>query len=134
MENPSLLGPSLGPAMQYCAECGRGVSRRVEICPYCGCRQSLPPRSKVFGARTPSHFDTRKMLLVIVLNAVWNGLGNLVLGEWAALVVMLPNFFLVVGLFRGFPPCFLLLPRLTVYCDYQGYKFLARKAQEAARR
>ncbi len=134
MENPSRLGPSLGPEMKYCAECGREISRRVELCPYCGCRQTLPPRSRIFGARTPSHFDTRKMLLLVVLNAVWNGLGNVIVGEWAALAAMFINLFLVVGLFRGFPPSFLLLPLFTVYCDYQGYKFLVRKAKEAAKR
>ena len=134
MENPMASGPRMEPDTKYCAECGREVSRRAELCPYCGCRQSLPPRSKIFGARTPSYFDTRKMILVIVLNAAWNGLGNVVLGEWAALGVMFINFFLVVGLFRGFPPCFLLLPLLTIFCDYEGYKSLARKAKAAAKR
>jgi hypothetical protein len=30
-------------SMKYCADCGKQILRRAEICPHCGCRQ-LPPR------------------------------------------------------------------------------------------
>jgi hypothetical protein len=44
MENPITQGPSINPEMKYCADCGKQILRKAEICPHCGCRQLPPPR------------------------------------------------------------------------------------------
>jgi hypothetical protein len=31
--------PDAATEMKYCADCGKQILRRAEICPHCGCRQ-----------------------------------------------------------------------------------------------
>ena len=35
--------PEPATKMKYCADCGKQILRRAEICPYCGCWQLPPP-------------------------------------------------------------------------------------------
>jgi hypothetical protein len=37
------VGDPATTTMKYCADCGKQILRRAEICPHCGCRQLPPP-------------------------------------------------------------------------------------------
>jgi len=117
---------------KYCTECGKLILRRAEICPGCGCRQVFPAVGRAgFGqgflgpaeASSPeleTSFVT-KMAILLALNFLWNGLGNLAIGDkrgWA--IGFLNWIFVAIGFFTLWIPPLL----FYAYCGYAGYKFL----------
>jgi hypothetical protein len=113
-------------------DCGKPLRRRAEICPYCGCRQVRSPGinwgnlSSAAGGETGSAFATR-MAILIGLNVLWNGLGNLAIGDkrgWRFGIVNWIVFALAV--FSAFVPSVLFF----VYCTFQGYTYLQQKGDD----
>jgi hypothetical protein len=113
-------------------DCGKIILRRAEICPACGCRQTAAPHQSNAGSANPfsglasrspelqSSFVTQ-MGMLIVLNILWNGLGNLAIGDkrgWAFGFfnwIVFALSFVTVGI-----PALLFF----AYCGYAGYQFL----------
>ncbi|MGO8789755.1 MAG: hypothetical protein ACLQVL_20545 [Terriglobia bacterium] len=131
MGNPAPQEPPVAPEMKYCMDCGQQILRRAEICPRCGCRQLPPPRAGLFGgATTPSSSSTAssfgsdktsKTVILLCLNFLWNGVGNLVVGDkngWSYIFFNIIVF--VVSLATFFVPSLLFF----FYCCYQGYKHI----------
>lgn len=127
MSTPAVL--PIGPDQKYCSECGKVILRRAEICPGCGCRQFSAPQPASPGAvalranvspELQSPFVGR-MILLIALNVLWSGLGNLAVGDkrgWGFLLLNILIF--TVGLFMMGIPIILFF----AYCTYAGYQFL----------
>jgi hypothetical protein len=122
----SAVRPSQQPPSQdqkFCMDCGKVILRRAEICPGCGCRQLPVAGSSSFitsSAEIQSPFVTQ-MAILLVLNVLWNGLGNLAIGDkrgWQYgffnLVIFAISFFSV-----GLPSVL-----FFAYCGYAGYQFL----------
>ena len=119
------------PDMKFCMDCGQKILRRAEICPRCGCRQ-LPPQTRVDGealtpsVSSPSSFGkekTSRILILLVLNALWSGAGNIVVGHkdgWHYVFFNILVFVLSLATF--------FIPSLVFffYCCYQGYKYIER--------
>jgi hypothetical protein len=121
----------INPDQKYCAECGKIILRRAEICPGCGCRQGSAPnrQSSFFGGPQFGGSDelqspfVGRMILMLALNFLWSGIGNLAVGDkrgWGFMLVNVVIF--VVGFFTLFIPVILFF----VYCSYTGYQFLTR--------
>jgi hypothetical protein len=126
---------------KYCADCGKLILRRAEICPGCGCRQMAAPQdpsSLNFSATTSSLAtsagEVGKMLftpargavlLLWVLNVFWCGLGNLAIGDSRGWKYGLTNWlFFVASFFTVGIPCMFFF----VYCSYEGQQFLQKRA------
>jgi hypothetical protein len=123
---PQPSQPPPGQDQKFCMDCGKVILRRAEICPGCGCRQLPTTANTPFNppiARPPelqSQFVSQ-MAILLVLNVLWNGLGNLAIGDkrgWQYGFLNLLFFalsFVTVGI-----PCILFF----AYCGYAGYQFL----------
>jgi hypothetical protein len=115
--------PLPGQDQKFCMDCGKLILRRAEVCPGCGCRQLPAAGDSSFitsSAEIQSPFVTR-MAILLILNALWSGLGNLAIGDkrgWQYgffnLVVFAISFFTV-----GVPSVL-----FFAYCGYAGYQFL----------
>jgi hypothetical protein len=141
MGNPLPAGPALGPDRKFCTECGQRILRKAEICPYCGCRQLPPPRAGILGSRGSAEggsgsgsSDTIRLMLLLVLNMLWNGLGNIAVGDHRGWKYALFNLLLTL-------PALLLLATLGpigfvpgiafyAYCAYQGYSYLEEEKRQ----
>jgi hypothetical protein len=116
---------SINPTEKYCTDCGKVILRRAEICPGCGCRQMAAPSS--FGVPSmPS--NAGKVVALIIGNILWNGLGNLIIGDsrgwkWGSLnwLLFIPSLF-TLGI-----PCVI----GCIYFSMQGYEFLKAQSQTA---
>jgi hypothetical protein len=124
--------PPLTRDQKFCMDCGKVILRRAEICPACGCRQAPAPHQNSSNfpsssswpvSRSPelqSSFVT-KMATLILLNVLWNGLGNLAIGDKRGWTYGFFNWivfalsFVTVGI-----PSLLFF----AYCGYAGYQFL----------
>ncbi len=114
-----------GPNQKYCRDCGKVIMERAEICPGCGCRQSETPpfpnqstRAFTLPALDPV---TGPTIMLLCLNVLWNGLGNVAVGDkrgWG--YGFLNCVFFGVGFFTAFIPVLF----FYAYCGYQGYQFL----------
>jgi hypothetical protein len=115
--------------MKYCMDCGQQILRRAEICPRCGCRQLPPPGIALpGGALTPSSSPssasfgtdkTSRTLILLVLNALWSGVGNVVVGDKNGWRYVFFNIFVfLISLETFFIPSVLFF----FYCSYKGYK------------
>ena len=130
--------PSIGQDKKYCMDCGKVILRQAEICPGCGCRQIPAPRSQqngfrqtVFPSGPPSPElqgpFVGQMAKLLILNCLWNGLGNLAIGDkrgwgWGFFnwVVFALSFFTL-----GIPSIL-----FFAFCGYAGYQFLTQQALE----
>ena len=118
----------LGLDQKYCSECAKVILRRAEICPGCGCRQSNTPQpaSSASGSALTQDPFVGHLIVLILLNCLWSGLGNLAVGDkrggrFAAINIAV----FIVGFFTAFIPLLLFF----AYCCYEGYQFLlANKA------
>jgi hypothetical protein len=122
------------PDDKFCVECGKSLRRRAEICPYCGCRQMPSSSPSAWsglsngGPEVGSSFVTQ-MAILILLNVLWSGLGNLAIGDKRGWGFGFLNWVvLVVSWFTLFIPSVLFF----VYCSIQGYTYLQSKSAEAA--
>jgi hypothetical protein len=121
----------ISPEQKYCADCGKVIFRRAEICPNCGCRQiaartSLFPTPAFSSPSAPSAPSTSpdpgKIILLFICNFLWNGFGNLLVGDKRGWLMALVNVFIfALGFFTGFLPSLL----FCVLCCYLGYRYLA---------
>ena len=114
---------------KYCRDCGKLILERAEICPGCGCRQPAPPSPSdsswhepqprpLLVARDPV---AGRMGLLLALNFLWNGLGNIAVGDSRGWGYGFFNWiFFVIGYFTLFIPTIL----FYAYCGYQGYEYL----------
>jgi hypothetical protein len=119
----------LSPEQKYCSDCGSVILRKAEICPKCGCRQIPVQNTSVFtdaaatlsqSARNPI---TGPMILLLCLNVLWNGLGNLAVGDKRGWGYGFLNWvFFIASIFTAGIPCILFF----AYCGYQGYQYLSR--------
>lgn len=128
---------------KYCMDCGKIIHRRAEICPNCGCRQlpaaPLPypvPIAQTYQTINPPLLQlpqglqgefVGKMVLMLVLNFFWNGLGNLCVGDkrgWGYGFLNIVLF--ALSFFTVFVPCLLFF----AYCGYTGYQFLLAQQSE----
>ena len=121
-----------GPNQKYCRDCGKLIMERAEICPGCGCRQSETPPFPNQSARAfilPSlDTVTGPMIMLLCLNFLWNGLGNIAVGDkrgWG--YGFLNCVFFGVGFFTAFIPVLF----FYAYCGYQGYQFLRASTIQA---
>jgi len=128
MASPASSEPLIAPDMKYCMDCGKQILRRAEICPHCGCRQLPPPRTGFqLGGAAPSgssaigsfgNDKTSRILILLFLNVLWNGVGNLVVGDkngWHYVFFNVVIF--VISLATYFIPSLLFF----FYCCYHGY-------------
>jgi heme/copper-type cytochrome/quinol oxidase subunit 2 len=80
-------------------------------------KTALPPNAPFLAHRS----DGTKVALLIVFNALWNGAGNLFIGDKKGWIyVWLNVVFLFIGAFTAFLP----VVGLFIYCSYQGWQYL----------
>lgn len=61
------------------------------------------------------------MILLLVLNVLWNGLGNIVVGDKRGWGYGFLNWvFVILSIFTLWIPCLL----FYAYCGFQGYEYL----------
>lgn len=128
MSEPTVM-PPIGQDQKYCSECGKIILRRAEICPGCGCRQIFAATPSIFGggafrpnpsAEVQGPFVGR-MIVLILLNVLWSGVGNLAVGDkrgWGFVFINIVVF--ALSFFTLFVPCLLFF----AYCCYAGYQYL----------
>jgi hypothetical protein len=117
---------------KYCVDCGQQILRRAEICPACGCRQlPAPTGPSAFStagtalSRSVSDPITGPMILLLVLNFLWNGLGNLAVGDKRGWTYGFGNWvFFIISIFTFGVPCM----AFYAYCGHQGHTYLKLKA------
>jgi hypothetical protein len=106
-----------GPNEKYCMDCGKLILLRAEICPGCGCRQQVYPPVSFYKADP----TTGPMILLLGLNLLWNGLGNIAIGDtrgWGYGFLNLVLF--ALSIFTMGIPCIVWF----AYCGWRGYEFL----------
>jgi hypothetical protein len=112
-----------GEHQKYCTDCGKLILARAEICPECGCRQ-LPIQSAVSSYGVPKlRVDPAAgpMILLLVLNILWSGLGNIAIGDKRGWGFGFFNWVCFVASFFFFGvPCILFF----AYCGFKGYQYL----------
>jgi RNA polymerase subunit RPABC4/transcription elongation factor Spt4 len=115
------------PHEKFCRDCGRLILERAEICPSCGCRQAPPlqfsnsPSCQSQPLLAAADPIAGRMGVVLALNFLWNGLGNIAVGDRRGWGYGFLNWiFLVVGWFTLFIPTVL----FYAYCGYQGHEYL----------
>jgi hypothetical protein len=135
----SASDPIPGKDQKYCMDCGKIILRRAEICPGCGCRQtaaSAVPQSasRSFpGYSTPASKELQgsfvaQMAMLLALNFLWNGLGNLALGDKRGWAWGFANWVVfAIGFFTVWIPSLLFF----AYCGYAGYQFLTDQTYDA---
>lgn len=107
---------------KYCTDCGKVILRRAEICPGCGCRQMTVQASCGVPAMPP---NTGKIAVLIIGNVLWNGLGNLLIGDRRGWKWGFQNWGLVfISIFTFGIPCIL----GCIHFSLQGYEFLKSKS------
>lgn len=123
--------PQSSASLKYCRDCGKQILERAEICPACGCRQAPPPRTNFFdgvsntvGTATAG-VDVGKVAMLLILNVLWNGLGNIVIGDrrgwgWGFLNWL----FFIASVWMLGLPCI----AFYIYCGVKGYEFLKSEA------
>jgi len=133
---PSVMEGQVGIGLEqkYCTDCGSVILRRAEMCPKCGCRQIPVPQGSAFNdvaatlSRSAHNLIVGPMILMFCLNVLWNGLGNLAVGDKRGWGFGFANcLFFIVSIFTAGIPCILFF----AYCGYQGYQYLSH-AQAAA--
>jgi hypothetical protein len=126
---------------KYCMDCGKTILRRAEICPNCGCRQlpavSVPPAQMYQPVNTVvvvrqseglQGDSVGKLILLLILNFFWNGLGNIAIGDSRGWGYGFLNWiFLVLSFFTFWVPCLLFF----AYCGYTGYQFLLTQQSQS---
>jgi hypothetical protein len=128
---PSVPQPLVAAVQEtkYCTECGKVIFRKAEICPNCGCRQSPSPRQANFNLPNLSVPPTTGRLIILVVgNILWNGLGNLVIGDnrgWTYGFINLACF--IASLFTLGIPCIV----WCLYCSAKGYEYLKEVENKA---
>lgn len=131
MENPLSQGPSTAPDMKYCADCGKQIVRRAEICPHCGCRQFPPvPQNPLdtVGAKIRADYRAKEMVTLALWNLAWTGLGNVLAGDRKeGFAAMALGLLIIPVIFTTSPSFIVLWLALYVYCGVHGYRFLERK-------
>jgi hypothetical protein len=69
------------------------------------------------------------MTILLVLNFLWNGLGNLAIGDKRGWQFGFINWLVAaIGFFTFWIPCLLFF----AYCGYEGHKFLTSNVSPAA--
>ncbi len=119
------------PEQKYCTDCGKLILRRAEICPACGCRQLPSPTGKSSLDAVTTTFTQAAsnpifgpMILLLVVNVLWNGLGNISVGDNRGWKYGLANLFIfAASLFTMGIPCMLFF----AYCGYEGHRYLSNK-------
>lgn len=126
----------LSPDQKYCSECGKVILRRAVICPSCGCSQAAaqPSRAPLFASlpqasdpvpRQHTGPEMTDILLMLVLNFLWPGLGNAVVGDKRGWRYMVGTVFVcIIGFFTFWIPVILVF----VLTSYRGYEFLTARA------
>lgn len=105
---------------KYCTDCGKLILLRAEICPGCGCRQITPePIARLYRPDPIAG----PMILLLLFNVLWNGLGNIVVGDKRGWGYGFLNWvFFVLSFFTLWVPCVLFF----AYCGWEGYEHLRR--------
>lgn len=111
-----------GPNEKYCADCGKLILLRAEICPGCGCRQAptaTPSNAGTFTVRADPLLGP--MLLLLFLNCLWSGLGNIAIGDKRGWAYGFFNWIVfIVSWFTAFLPSI----AFFVFCSFRGYEYL----------
>lgn len=110
--------PTITNEQKYCSDCGDIILRKSEICPNCGCRQ-------IVNIQTGASIDAGSVILLLVLNFFWNGLGNVAVGDKNGWIYIVINIFLYLLMFIGIGVLFVML--FYVFCGYLGYTFLKKQ-------
>jgi hypothetical protein len=107
---------------KYCKDCASVIWLNAEICPKCGCRQ-IPESTNRSGRlnKTGTPSVGMPLLALFVLNALWNGLGNVAVGDKRGWLYMLFNIIMFIGAFFTFG---IGLIAFYVYCGAKGTKFV----------
>jgi ribosomal protein L40E len=117
--------PAKAPNQKFCSDCGALIFLRAEICPKCGCRQITP--ASMPGVCLQVDAVTGPMILLIICNFLWSGLGNLVIGDDRGWGYGFFNWVVfAVSFFTLFIPSILFF----AYCSWQGYQFLRQRQLE----
>jgi hypothetical protein len=118
--------PPLGQDQKFCMDCGKVIMRRAEICPGCGCRQVAAAAANPMTTSLPrppevqSQFVTQ-MAILLALNVLWNGLGNLAIDDKRGWQYGFLNWVIfAISFFTAGIPSILFF----AYCGYAGYQFL----------
>lgn len=108
---------------KYCRGCGKLVLASAEICPACGCHQ-IPPQSSTIPTSSTTYINKPTMppiLLLIGLNVLWNGLGNIVVGDKRGWKYGCLNWlFFIIAIWTGGVPLLL----FGAFCGFQGYGYM----------
>jgi hypothetical protein len=120
----------VGADKKYCADCGKVILRRAELCPGCGCRQVSAPDTRQNGVTSiplpelQSPF-VKQMALLLILNFLWSGLGNLAIGDKRGWSLGFFNWLIfALSIFTLWIPSLLFF----AFCGYAGYQFLTAQA------
>jgi hypothetical protein len=108
---------------KYCRACGKLILACVDICPACGCYQAPTPSSTTFTSPTTPICKPRvqRVLLLLGLNLLWNGLGNIVVGDARGWKYGGLNwFFFIASIWMGGVPTLLFF----AFCGFQGYGYM----------
>lgn len=118
----------IGSDQKYCSECAKVILRRAEICPGCGCRQVAtqpvqpgPGFYPSYQTPTPPSPFTNKMIVLVLLNFLWSGAGNVAIGDRRGWGFVFANIIiLVISFFTAFIPSILFFG----FCCWTGYQYL----------
>jgi hypothetical protein len=127
----------IGQDKKYCMDCGKVILRRAELCPGCGCRQvSAPdtrqksfrrvPRVPIVSGPQPELQSAfvKQMAILLALNFLWNGLGNLAIGDKRGWSWGFANWIVIgISIFTLWIPAILFF----AYCGYSGYELLVEQ-------
>lgn len=111
---------------KYCTDCGALIRVRAEICPKCGCRQPMPLWPDQPIARYPvipwePDPLVKPMIVLLTFNFLWNGLGNIIIGDKRGWGYGVLNWLVVaLSFFTMWVPCLVFFAG----CCWQGYLFL----------
>lgn len=119
-----------GPDQKYCMDCGKLLLLRAEICPGCGCRQAvIEPIQPLTHQQFKVDSLAGPMILLLILNALWNGLGNIAIGDKRGWGWGFANCLIfALAIFTAGVPAMIFF----AYCGFEGYKFLAAKSSREA--
>ena len=119
-DGPTASAPGGGERSVKCPNCHQ-QTKADNFCQYCGTQLGS-------GGPTTS-VDGGQMILLLALNFLWNGIGNVVIGDKRGWKYILLNIVLfVIGLATAFIPVVL----FYAYCGYQGYLHLESVKNQAA--
>jgi len=132
--------------MKYCTACGKQISLAATFCEHCGSRQlslqqpavqSIPHKVSEFKLPNLAAYNLKPAMaselpqigLMTMLNMLWCGLGNKVIGDKKGGTFMLLNIpILVASFFLAFIPSLAFL----IYCGIHGWQHIVSQRTPSA--